>query len=176
MTVLRYHYCLWSNTALPAASPFKDQTQVIRGNSSFYFHSQSPLPKGSVPALPHLPQHLHKHCFPPRAKMYTPSPIMASPPHPPNMHLLCQVSYLLVPPPNVVPKATWFVLLIPWAPFFEPCLTWSPDGFPVLLCTDVLQGFLGSLPCLRRGFQALPCLPNSSWASVPQMLLEGCKC
>ena len=36
LTVLRYHYCLWSNTALPAASPFKDQTQVIRGNSSFY--------------------------------------------------------------------------------------------------------------------------------------------
>ena len=74
---------------------------------------------------------------------------MATPPEPPNMHLLCQVGYLLVPPPNVVPKVTWLVLLIPWAPFFEPSLTWSRDGFPVLLCTDVLQGFLGSLPCLR---------------------------
>ena len=161
MTVLRYHYCLWSNTALPAASPFKDQTQVIRGNSSFYFHSQSPLPKGSVPALPHLPQHLHKHCFPPRAKMYTPSPIMASPPHPPNMHLLCQVSYLLVPPPNVVPKATWFVLLIPWAPFFEPCLTWSPDGLlpcsPLHRCSAGLPG-LTSL--LETGFPSSPLPPK----------------
>ena len=87
--------------------------------------------------------------------MYTPSPIMATPPDPPSMHLLCQVGYLLVPPPNVVPKVTWLVLLIPWAPFFEPSLTWSPDGFPVLLCTDVLQGILGSLPCLRDRFSKL---------------------